>query len=123
MWPAARPAASASGESPAALGRSMGSGELPRVRGPTELGADEIKTRASRLEEESPFEALGIPHGASTEAARAAFFRLSRLWHPDRLPAELTPLRSDVERIFRHMSDAHRLLTDSREKGGRASGQ
>jgi curved DNA-binding protein CbpA len=46
------------------------------------------------------------------EAARASFFRLSKLWHPDRLPAALAPFRIEVERIFEHLARAHRTLTD-----------
>ena len=46
------------------------------------------------------------------EAARAAYFRLSKLWHPDRLPADLAPFRMEVEKVFEHMTRAHRTLTD-----------
>lgn len=120
LWPAIRAPRLDSGETPSPRAEAIAAAAMPRVRGPAEVGAAEIRARASRLDEESPFEALGIPVGSSIEAARAAFFRLSRVWHPDRLPPALAPVRGDVERIFRHMSDAHRLLTDAR---GRASGQ
>lgn len=82
------------------------------VRTPGELGADVIERRAASIAQETPYAVLGLPEGASTEAVRAAFFRLSRAWNPTRLPADLEHVRPAVERIFTHMSEAHRLLTD-----------
>lgn len=82
------------------------------LRGPRDVGVAEIKRRAAGVATESPFVALGLAEGASSEAARAAYFRLGRLWNPDRLPPELADVRHEVERIFAHMTQAHRLLTD-----------
>lgn len=86
--------------------------DLPIVRTPSELGADAIERRARLLDHETPYSLLGLPEGASAEAARAAFFRLSRTWNPTKLPADMEQVRPAVERIFTHMSEAHRLLTD-----------
>jgi curved DNA-binding protein CbpA len=82
------------------------------VFSPADLGAVGIAHRAATIEHEDPFTALGIPDGASEEAARAAYFRLSKLWHPDRLPGDLAPFLMEVEKIFEHMTRAHRTLTD-----------
>lgn len=82
------------------------------LRGPADTGVAEIRRRAAHLATETPFATLGIAEGASAEAARAAFFRLGRLWHPDRVPAALEEVRPEIERIFAHMTQAHRLLTD-----------
>ena len=81
-------------------------------RGPADLGAEAIRLRAAHLSTETPFATLGLAEGASAEAARAAFFRLGRLWHPDRTPPALEDVRAEIERIFAHMTLAHRLLTD-----------
>ena len=81
-------------------------------RGPADLGADEIRRRAAHLAGETAFTTLGLAEGASAEAARAAYFRLGRLWHPDRVPPSLEGVRSEIERIFAHMTRAHGLLTD-----------
>ena len=80
--------------------------------GPADLGAAGIAHRASGIDKEDLFEVLGLTHGAPDEAVRAAFFRLAKLWHPDRLPPDLAPFRSEVEKIFDHMAQAHRTLTD-----------
>lgn len=81
--------------------------------GPSDLGAAGIARRALGIDREDCFQALGLPEGASEEAARAAFFRLSRLWHPDKLAPDLEPFRGEVARIFGHMGRAHRTLTDA----------
>lgn len=86
--------------------------QAANVRTPGELGAEAIERRAAAMEAESPYAILGLEEGASTEAVRAAFFRLSRAWNPSRLPADLEDVRPAVSRIFTHMSEAHRLLTD-----------
>lgn len=79
---------------------------------PADLGAVGIAHRAATIANDDPFTVLGIPETATEEAARAAYFRLSKLWHPDRLPADLAPFRMEVEKVFEHMTRAHRTLTD-----------
>ena len=86
------------------------------VRGPRELGADAIRARAATVKDESPAQVLGLesPEGleksVSAEAARAAFFRLSRVWHPDKLPPELEDVRDQVTQIYERMADACHLF-------------
>lgn len=80
--------------------------------GPAELGATGIAYRAQSIENEDPFTILGVPRGASTEAVRAAFIRLARVWHPDRLPPELRPFRAEAEKIFAYISRANDTLSD-----------
>jgi hypothetical protein len=92
--------------------RLAASAQAVAPRGPADLGADEIRRRAAGLATESPFATLGLVEGASSEAARAAYFRLGRVWHPDRLPAALRDVRGEVERIWTQMTQAHRVLTD-----------
>ena len=86
--------------------------KLAPTFGPSDLGAAGIAHRAQSVDSEDLFEALGLPDGAPAEAARAAYFRLARLWHPDKLAPDLAPFRSEVEKIFSHMTRAHVALTD-----------
>lgn len=94
--------------------------------GPADLGAIGIAHRASVIASEDAFAVLGLERDASVEAARAAYFRLSKLWHPDRLPSDLAPFRVEVERIFERMSAAHQTLTDPEQRrellAGKTSG-
>jgi curved DNA-binding protein CbpA len=80
--------------------------------GPADLGAAAIAHRAQQVDTEDAFTLLGLPDGASVEAARAAYFRLAKLWHPDRLPQDLAPFAMEVEKIFDYMTRAHRTLTE-----------
>lgn len=79
---------------------------------PGQLGAAAIALRAATVDDESPFETLGLPANAAAEAARGAYFRLVKTWHPDRLPPELAAVRDDVGKIFNQMTQAHHTLTD-----------
>lgn len=104
---------------PSAPAMKTSGGSSPRIAAqmapvfsPADLGAVGIAHRTATIANEDPFSALGVPEGSSVEAARAAYFRLSKLWHPDRLPADLAPFRLEVEKVFEHMTRAHRTLTD-----------
>ena len=80
--------------------------------GPLELGVEGIRLRAQRIEKEDPHTTLGLRAGASLEAARAAFFRLARLWHPDKIPEALAEVRAECQHIFIRLGEAHRAVTD-----------
>jgi len=108
-----------SAPAPANASTSMPPASMPRpaasltpVFGPADLGAAGIAHRAQSVDSEDFFEALGLPDGATSDAARAAHFRLAKLWHPDRLPADLEPFRNEVQKIFMHMTRAGATLTD-----------
>jgi curved DNA-binding protein CbpA len=105
---------------PSAPAMKTSGGSSPRIAAqmapvfsPADLGAVGIAHRAATIPNEDPFTALGIPEGSSVEAARAAYFRLAKLWHPDRLPGDLAPFRLEVEKVYEHMTRAHRTLTDA----------
>jgi tetratricopeptide (TPR) repeat protein len=81
--------------------------------GPANLGRDGIVQRAKGILEEDPYSVLGLPEGASPEAARAAYFRLARLWQRDRIPETYADLGPECELIFATICDAHRILTST----------
>ncbi|MBS2018024.1 MAG: J domain-containing protein [Deltaproteobacteria bacterium] len=94
----------------------LAAAQVTPALGPAELGASAVAARASAVHGEDYFSALGLPDNAPEEAARAAYFRLARLWHPDRLPPELAPFKAEVTKIFEHLTNAHRVLTDKEER-------
>jgi hypothetical protein len=94
-----------------ALGRCIVRVERDPV-GPIELGIRGVRERARRIDQEDPHVVLGLRADSSLEAERAAYFRLARLWHPDRIPRELDAVRADCEHVFSRLGAAHRILTD-----------
>jgi hypothetical protein len=95
-----------------ALGRCLTRVEAPPI-GPMELGVEGVRERAKRVVDEDPHTTLGISRGASVEAARAAYFRLARLWHPDRLPEALAEVHRECRHVFARIGEAHRSLVDT----------
>ena len=98
---------------PAAPVSTRSRASLTPIFSPEELGAAGIAHRAQSVDTEDFFEALGLPDGAPGDAARAAYFRLAKLWHPDKLPPDLEPFRNEVQKIFMHMTRASATLTDA----------
>jgi curved DNA-binding protein CbpA len=83
---------------------------------PIEMGADAIQALAQRLDRESFYALLGLPEGATSDAARAAYFRLAKIWHPRHLPPELAWLHVEVRAIYERMCVAHKTLTTDSER-------
>lgn len=86
--------------------------EIAAIAGPMDVGASGIAARAQSIESEDFFQALGLSQNASAEAVRAAYYRLVKLWHPDKLDPSLAPFRDEVVKVFAYMSQAHQTLTD-----------
>jgi hypothetical protein len=88
-------------------------GSLAALKTPAELGIDGIVARAETVDDEDYFQVLGVAEGASAEAVRAAYMRLAKTWHPDRVPADFIPIRGEVAKIFARMSTAQKALCDN----------
>ncbi len=86
--------------------------ESKPVQSPSELGVAGIKARAQTVENEDPSFTLGLTGEGTIDGARAAYFRLVKLWHPDRMTPDLAPVRAEVGKIFVQMTKAHHTLTD-----------
>jgi curved DNA-binding protein CbpA len=99
--------------------RPPGISQPPRV--PAEL-SPELLALKQELEERAAaggqtcYEILGVPEDATTHAIQAAFFQLAKVWHPDRLPPELSELRASSTKLFARMSEAHQILTDAERR-------
>ena len=77
----------------------------------------EVAARAEAIDTQTYFEMLAIPRDAGSEAVRKAYFAQVKRWHPDRVPAELAPLKPFVDRIFQHLTEAHDTLCDEKKRG------
>ena len=59
---------------------------------------------------------LDLARDATTDEVQNTFFALAKIWHPDRLPADLAPIRDACSRVFARMSEAHATLTDEAKR-------
>ncbi|HLK41057.1 MAG TPA: DnaJ domain-containing protein [Polyangiaceae bacterium] len=103
---------------PAGLRKNSGA----RLRPPEGLAPelaerwDEIIDRAATIDRADYFMMLDISQEAKREEVEAAFFTLVKQWHPDRLPAELAPVKDACSRVFSRMSEAHATLVDAERR-------
>ena len=105
------PAVSRSGKQAAVL-------PPPPASLPGELAArwQEIVDRATTIDRADYFMMLDVARDATREQVEASFFALAKAWHPDRVPAELAPVRDACSRVFARMSEAHATLTDDAKR-------
>jgi curved DNA-binding protein CbpA len=73
----------------------------------------EVESRALALESLDYFEVLRVPTAASPADIKAAYYRESRLFHPDRFAAvPSSELRDRIGRIYRRVNEAYTVLRD-----------
>jgi curved DNA-binding protein CbpA len=53
-----------------------------------------------------------VAQDAVSTLVEAAYIKLAKQWHPDRLAADLVDLKPAVSKIFARMNEAHRTLMD-----------
>lgn len=82
--------------------------------GPAALGAKGVREKASEIAAQAAHVVLGVAKDASDEAVRAAYLRLARVWHPDRLPPSLSAQAADCERVFRAVTAAYQQMSERR---------
>ncbi len=73
----------------------------------------EVEQRAAALDGLDYFEVLRLPRDAGAAQVKAAFYRESRAYHPDRFAALPSPeLRDLIARIYRRVTEAYTVLRD-----------
>jgi len=73
----------------------------------------EVEQRAAALESMDYFEVLRVDRAATVADVKAAYYRESRKFHPDRyaaLPSE--PLKQLIGKIYRRINEAYTVLRD-----------
>lgn len=76
----------------------------------------EIRQIASQINQRTLFEALGVTPESTADEVKEAYFALAKVWHPDRLPPELTGVRTEVNTVFARMSLAYQTLIDANRR-------
>lgn len=71
-----------------------------------------IVKKHKETQEQNYYQILGVDSKASTNDIKKAYFRLAKLYHPDKFRGdEYKNLRKDIDEIFNKISQAHKVLT------------
>src|SRR5512138_459370 len=77
----------------------------------------EVQALATALERLDYFGVLKIPQTAGAAEVKAAYYRESRAYHPDRFAAVPDPmLREAIGRIYRRVNEAYTVLRDDKKR-------
>jgi len=76
----------------------------------------DLTERARLCMEQDLYAVLGLEQGASIVKVKNTYFRLAKLYHPDRLPRDLADMRSEATRLFARMTEAQHVLTDTERR-------
>jgi curved DNA-binding protein CbpA len=77
----------------------------------------EVETLAAALDQLDYFAILGLPASATPPDLKAAYYRASRTFHPDRYAAvPSAELRGLVARVYRRVNEAYTVLRDDRKR-------
>ncbi|HET6440489.1 MAG TPA: DnaJ domain-containing protein [Anaeromyxobacter sp.] len=77
----------------------------------------EVETLAAVLDQLDYFGVLKIPQSATPGQIKAAYYRESRAYHPDRYAAlESAALKDLIGRIYRRVNEAYTVLRDDRKR-------
>jgi len=77
----------------------------------------EVETLAGTLDQLDYYQVLKLAPGAGLAEVKAAYYRESRAFHPDRFAAvESAELREQIGRIYRRINEAYTVLRDDRKR-------
>ncbi len=77
----------------------------------------EVEALAAALDQLDYFGVLKLPQGAGHAEIKAAYYRESRAYHPDRFAAYPDPMfREVVGRIYRRVNEAYTVLRDDKRR-------
>ncbi|HCF62048.1 MAG TPA: hypothetical protein DFS52_29150, partial [Myxococcales bacterium] len=97
---------------PSAASPAPTAAKIPTLS-PEEIAlAKKIEARHIGIGREELFVRLGLQRDANGEQAKAAYFALVKVFHPDRLPPALANLAPKVKDIFAALTEAYETLQD-----------
>ncbi len=97
---------------PPASSRRPASAPPSQPAGPTGDRRAQILEMAESLGKLDHFGVLSLPKSANSDEVRDQFYKLSRTFHPDKLPADLKDLEETCSRIASRLGEAHAVLSD-----------
>ncbi|OGW29383.1 MAG: hypothetical protein A2X56_13480 [Nitrospirae bacterium GWC2_57_13] len=76
-----------------------------------------IEKAYAELDGRNHYEVLGVDQDVSSEALKKTYFRLAKLYHPDRhFDPALTDLKNSLDTVFSRITDAYNVLTDKAKR-------
>ncbi len=75
-----------------------------------------IYARADTISGQNFFEMLAVKTDAKPEEIQKAYIAAAKEWHPDRLPATLMDVKDACSKVFAHISEANKTLTDPKRR-------
>jgi curved DNA-binding protein CbpA len=77
---------------------------------------EEVARVIGMMDRQNYFEMLGVKESAEGNDISKKYMSLAKIWHPDRLPPELSELRPWVEEIFHLFTVASDTLGDAKKR-------
>ncbi len=65
------------------------------------------------FESSDPYSVLGVPQQATIRQIKMTYHKLSKQYHPDRLPLPLLPNQQDAHTTFAAIANAYEVLNDT----------
>jgi curved DNA-binding protein CbpA len=113
--PPRRAAAAPATRSAATPRKSTPGQKKPANSAPPRKGAltgAQIDAKFASIDGANFYGILDITTAASQNDVQSAYFKLAKLWHPDRLSGDLEQHRSQVAKVFAKISEAYQTLND-----------
>jgi curved DNA-binding protein CbpA len=76
-----------------------------------------IVERAENIDKEDYFTMLGVTREAKADELQKAYFTLAKLWHTDRIPAELSDVKDQAAKVFARINEAFETLSNPQRRG------
>jgi len=103
--------------SPAQVARAFtpeGGAPVARQSSPRKgLSREAIQERFEEIDDLTFFQVLGVAEDVSGEALQSAYYALVKVWHPDRLGADVQDMKAQVAKVFGRISEAYQTLADT----------
>ena len=95
---------------------AVNSGLTPQKKAEYDAIRKKVTERADTISGQNFYEMLGVKSDAKPEEIQKAYITAAKEWHPDRLPAALTDVKDACSKIFAHISEANKVLTDPKRR-------
>ena len=86
---------------------------MPPSSGEASALRKQLLAFGEKLESMSYYDVLEVLPKADARSIKRAYFRLAKVWHPDRLPKSLADLSAIASKVFSRIGEANQVLSDN----------